>query len=81
MRRDLRGAIWRPGEPVVCGLEWTLPEEWGPAEAWPGRKAGTDEVCEGIPEGFRPVEPVRVAPEARKRRDTGHRLRGRMLFH
>ena len=30
------------------------PEARGPAEAWPGRKAETDRVCEGISEGVPP---------------------------
>lgn len=40
----------------------TSPEERGPIETQPGRKAGTDRVFEGIPEGFHPAESERVAP-------------------
>src|ERR1700716_3922102 len=38
------------------------PKERGPTETLPGRKAETDRVCEGISEGFRLAESVRVAP-------------------
>jgi hypothetical protein len=44
------------------GSERTSPEERGPVEGPLRRKAGTDRVCEGIPEGFRSAEPERVAP-------------------
>jgi hypothetical protein len=40
----------------------TLPNERGPAEAQPRRKAETDRVFEGISEGFHSAEPGRVAP-------------------
>ena len=40
----------------------TLPKERGPTEARPRRKAETDQVFEGISEGFRSAEPGRVAP-------------------
>src|SRR2546427_10573361 len=42
--------------------EATLPEERGPTETRPRRKAETDRVFEGISEGFRSAEPGRVAP-------------------
>ena len=37
-----------------------------------GRKAGTDRVREGIPEGFRPTEQALRALEARKRQALSH---------
>jgi hypothetical protein len=40
----------------------TSPEERGPIETQPGRKAETDRVREGISEGFRLAESDRVAP-------------------
>jgi len=39
----------------------TSPEERGPIETQPGRKAETDRVREGISEGFRLAESDRVA--------------------
>jgi hypothetical protein len=39
----------------------TSPEERGPIETQPGRKAETDRVREGISEGFRLTESDRVA--------------------
>ena len=38
------------------------PEERGPTETEPGRKAETDRVFEGISEGFPLVQSGRVAP-------------------
>ena len=60
-----------------------MPEERGPAEAWPGKKAGTDEVYEEIHKDFCLADPPMVAPETRMRGATGAegRLRDRMLFH
>mgnify|MGYP001607757944 CR=1 FL=1 len=40
----------------------TSPEERGPIETQPGRKAETDRVREGISEGFRLAESDKVAP-------------------
>ena len=54
--RHLRGV--RFGRDGQLRLERTLPEEREPAEVWPGRKARTDRICEGIPESFHRVEPV-----------------------
>jgi len=45
--------------------ERTSPEEWGPIETQPGRKAETDRVRDGISEGFRPAESERVTLEVR----------------
>lgn len=45
----------------ALGLSEHDREERGPAETLPGRKAETDRVREGISEGVRPAESVRVA--------------------
>jgi hypothetical protein len=51
--------------PFISGLAESgapSPEERGPVETQPGRKAETDRVSEGISEGFHLAESERVAP-------------------
>ena len=64
MARAISPKTYPSAEP--CCRERNWPKERGPTETLPGRKAETDRVCEGISEGFHPVDSGRVALRSRE---------------
>src|SRR4051812_19789832 len=68
MARATSSITYLSAEP--CCRERNWPKERGPTETLPGRKAGTDRVCERISEGFRLAESGRVAPRGHEANDS-----------